>query len=507
LSVNGYMKHSSDVTIADTALYFIPLRCRQPLAFGRGTVESVVCARASVTVVSPTGRYATGWGEAPLNGSWAWPDGGADREEVMTEFCRELARRLRGFPHSGHPVEISIRFMDGFEGWAGVDGVDGVELPLLAAQLCYTPYDLALHDAYGQLHGTGVFETLTEEWMNGDLAYYFGGVSGSEAEELFRGRYPGSYLVGKPAARLQAWHLVGYLDALEESPAGGTAEAKPAAGGPAAGPAVPGPVVARPAATGWAGPETDVPRSLPEWISRDGLELLKIKLRGCDLEADLARLEGVMAAIGLDHVAAPATPATTAIKGLSLDLNGTPDDAGYLHNILDTMERRMPRAFRLLMYVEEPLAPTRGRDKLAVESLARRKPLFMDESAVRWQDLLWGREAGWTGVALKTAKTLTGSLLSNCWAGEFGMPVMVQDLTNPMLAQLSHLALASRVQTICGVESNSMQFYPAASDPEAAIHPGAYRRVRGTLDISTLRGPGFGYRLEEMKRELPERAA
>ena len=58
-----------------------------------------------------------------------------------------------------------------------------------------------------------------------------------------------------------------------------------------------------------------------------------------------------------------------------------------------------------------------------------------------------------------------------------------------------------------GVESNSMQFYPEASTAEAKAHPGIYRRRGGQVDLSTLTGPGFGYRLEEIARELPEPAA
>jgi len=84
------------------------------------------------------------------------------------------------------------------------------------------------------------------------------------------------------------------------------------------------------------------------------------------------------------------------------------------------------------------------------------------------------------------------------------MLLMVQDLTNPMLAQIPHLLLGAHAGTIMGVETNSMQFYPEASLPEAAVHPGAYTRRNGTVDISTVRGPGFGYRLERIKRELPE---
>ena len=87
------------------------------------------------------------------------------------------------------------------------------------------------------------------------------------------------------------------------------------------------------------------------------------------------------------------------------------------------------------------------------------------------------------------------------------MTLMVQDLTNPMLAQVPHVLLAAHAGTIMGVESNGMQFYPDASRPEAAVHPGLYRRRDGTLDLSTISGPGFGYRVDAIRRELPEPAA
>jgi len=83
------------------------------------------------------------------------------------------------------------------------------------------------------------------------------------------------------------------------------------------------------------------------------------------------------------------------------------------------------------------------------------------------------------------------------------MTLMVQDLTNPMLAQVPHVLLAAHAGTIQGVETNAMQFYPDASLPEERVHRGLYRRRGGQVDLSTLAGPGFGYRLAEIHRELP----
>ena len=84
------------------------------------------------------------------------------------------------------------------------------------------------------------------------------------------------------------------------------------------------------------------------------------------------------------------------------------------------------------------------------------------------------------------------------------MSLMVQDLTNPMLAQIPHVLLAAHIGTLMGVETNAMQYYPEASQAEARIHPGLYRRRDGVVDLSTIRGAGFGARVEEIGRVLPE---
>ena len=191
---------------------------------------------------------------------------------------------------------------------------------------------------------------------------------------------------------------------------------------------------------------------------------------------------------------------------LTSDFNCTVTDPAYVNAILDRLLWEQPRLYGMILYVEQPFPYDLERHQIDVHSVSARKPLFMDESAHDWELVRLGRSLGWTGVALKTCKTQTGALLSLCWAKAHGMTLMVQDLTNPMLAQIPHVLLAAHAGTIMGVESNAMQFYPDASGAEADVHSGLYRRRHGALELSSIQGPGFGYRLAEIARDLPEPA-
>ena len=200
---------------------------------------------------------------------------------------------------------------------------------------------------------------------------------------------------------------------------------------------------------------------------------------------------------------------TVSLNGLDVtyvpaaDFNGTVMEPAYVNEILDRLSANEREIFDLLLYVEQPFPDELEDHPLDVRSVAARKPLFMDESAHNWQQIRLGRALGWTGVALKTCKTQTEALLSLCWAKAHGMQVMVQDLTNPMLAQIPHVLLAAHAGTIMGVETNAMQFYPQASVDEARVHPGLYTRRDGQVDLSTVRGAGFGYAGAESARALP----
>ena len=464
------MSNPTDIRTHDVSLYFLPVQTRVPLKFGPETLTHVTCARVRVAVRDAHGRTAVGWGETPLSVQWVWPStlSYESRHAALTDLCVRLARAWADHDAWGHALEVGHAFIESvLPGLlSDVNAQRGAQepMPWLAVLVCCSAFDIALHDAYGVLHGAPIYALYGAEQVHGDLARYLIPAEGSTVR--FGGRHVADYVMHPRPQRLAAWHLVGGLDPLTEADLTG------------------------------AEPRDGYPVLLEDWIARDGLSCLKVKLRGTDAAWDYARL----VAVGRLAIAGDA-------RWLTADFNCTVSDPAYVNEILDRLLLDEPRIYGMILYVEQPFPYDLETHRIDVHSVSARKPLFMDESAHDWRVVKLGRELGWTGVALKTCKTQTGALLSLCWAKAHGMTLMVQDLTNPMLAQIPHVLLAAHAGTIMGVETNAMQFYPDASRAEEAVHPGLYRRRGGQVDLSSIRGPGFGYRVDEMQRTLPDPAA
>jgi hypothetical protein len=461
-----------DIRITGCRLFFRPITNRVPLKFGPELTTSVVCARTNMRVSAAgdaapgngaAGREASGWGETPLNVAWVWPCGLSYEYRLgrLKDFCVRLSKAWAQCPCRGHPMEIGREFIDHElrELWkdCNLECGGGNEMPWLAALVCNSLFDIALHDAYGIYHGISSWDIYTPDFMNRDLAWYYG----EDFQKTFRGKYPADYLVPREARKkdIIAWHLVGAKDAVRDEELTGEE------------------------------PHDGYPVELGDWIQRDGLSCLKVKLCGIDGEWDFKRLVAV-GTLALER----------GVEWLSADFNCTVQDPRYVCEILDRLMGEAPAVYKLILYVEQPFPYDIESYPIDVRPVSARKPLFMDESAHDWSFVRMGRELGWTGVALKTCKTITGALLSLCWAKEFSFTLMVQDLTNPMFAQIPHIGLGACAGTIMGVESNGMQFYPEASRDEARIHPGLYTRTGGRLRLDSLGAEGFGYRAEEIFR-------
>ncbi|NBB90399.1 MAG: hypothetical protein GVY23_04220, partial [Spirochaetes bacterium] len=398
----------------------------------------------------------------------------------------------------GHALELGSQFLEDQlqRVWETARATEAPGIPWLAVLLCAAPFDLALHDAFGHAVGRPVYETYSREYLSADLADLVdsqeGGSStpiGRGSRKAFRDRYPDHYFPHPAPTLIPVWHLVGCADVIETTDhvTAGSCSQGGRSDQPAGGP------------EGTCDPsrlDAGHPSSLRDWITSDGLRRLKVKLCGTSHGWDYERI----AAVG-------ALATELGVEAISVDFNGTAPNADYVIALLDRLETEEVHSYRLLRYVEQPFAPGARLGAEDIGRLTSRIPVILDEGASSWRDVRDGFELGYSGVALKTCKTQSAAMLSLSWAREHGMDVVVQDLTNPMLAQISHAQLGAHASPGTGVESNAMQFYPAASVHEARVHPGLYRRRNGMLDLSTIKGPGFGYRLAEMQRKLPERAA
>jgi len=460
------MTKPTDIRVAAVSLFLIPIETRVPLKFGAETLHQVTCVRARVTVVDRNGKSAVGWGETPMSVQWVWPSELSYqlRHDALIEFGKIVAAAWCQFEESGHAIEIGHSFLTNvlptIQGEFNAAHPDA-PMPYLAGLVVASVIDLAIHDAFGVIHNIDIYKTYDAKFMSRDLSEFLTPAEPGDAP--FAGKFPGNFLVSDPPKSLPVWHLVGGLDPMSSNDLVGNE------------------------------PDDGYPVLLQDWIERDGLECLKVKLRGNDAAWDYERLEKI-----------GAIAQTTGVKWLTADFNCTVKEPAYVNEILDRLTSEHPELAARILYVEQPFPYDLEQYAIDVSSVSNRKPLYLDESAHDWQFVRLGRRLGWTGVALKTCKTQTGAILSLCWAKAHGMPLMVQDLTNPMLAQIPHVRLAAHAGTIMGVESNAMQFYPDASEAEAAIHPGLYQRRNGRLDLSTISGAGFGYRNSEIKRDIGE---
>ena len=437
----------SDVKIRQVEIEFIPVNLRLPLKFGAEVITSITCLRVKMSVENNSGNTAYGYGETPLSVGWAWPSPSLsflELENKMIAFYRKLVPRWQSCNLSGHAMEIGHAFNE-----RTLPEID-MDIPHLVQLISNSAFDLALHDAYGKVNDISSYHSYNSKYMNQDLEYYL-------EDARFAGKYPEDYFVKNPLLKLPVWHLIGGKDLLTEAELTGKE------------------------------PQDGYPVTLTEWIKRDGLKCLKIKLTGSDSQWDYQR----MLAVGKLAV-------EYKINYLSPDFNCLVQSTQYVNDILDKLMLEAPEIYGKILYVEQPFPYDLEANRIDVRSVSSRKPLFMDESAHDWHFVKLGYALGWTGVALKVCKTQTGALLSAAWAKEYGMTLMVQDLTNPMLAMIPNVQLASRVGTIMGVECNAPQFYPDASKIQEKNHPYLYRRRNGVVDLSTLGDRGLGYRNEDL---------
>jgi L-alanine-DL-glutamate epimerase-like enolase superfamily enzyme len=352
----------------------------------------------------------------------------------------------------GHPIDIGVALEPAYRDAAQAVSRElhlAEPIPHLCALVVASPFDAALHDAFGKVHGLNCYRTYGPEFMPHDLAHYLG--------PDFRGEHLDRYVARRPQPRMPLYHLVGALDPIEDAD------------------------VCQRVGDG-------LPETVPEWIAFNGLTHLKVKLNGDDLGWDVERLLRVERA----------TARMQRQRGVerwsySLDFNERCPHVGYLLDFLHRVREQAPAAFERVQYVEQPT----GRDLKAsranvMHEAARLRPVVIDESLVDLESLHLARDMGYTCAALKACKGQSPSLLLAAAAQKMGMFLCVQDLTCPGASLIQSASLAAHVPGVAAVEANARQYCPEANQPWEERFPGLFRITDGTMETGLLTGPGLG---------------
>ncbi|HKS95425.1 MAG TPA: mandelate racemase/muconate lactonizing enzyme family protein [Terriglobia bacterium] len=443
----------TDIRVADVSYSTEDFLYRAPYKFGGREVDRVTILNVRCVVETASGDRADGFGSMTLGNVWSFPSLPYD---VTLSAMKALAERIRkataDYRKFGHPIDLNVALEPAY-----LEAASEVSRQLRLAQpipkLCTlvtaSPFDAALHDAFGKAHRLNCYQMLGPDFMAHDLAHYL--------TPAFQGEYLDRYVLREPKARLALFHSVGASDPIVE------ADIKKRIG-------------------------DGLPETLPEWIRWNGLTHFKIKLNGNDLDWDVGRV------VAIDRVANQAEHERSVTDfTYSLDFNEKCPNVRYLLDFLDRVKRQTPAGFTRILYVEQPTARDLAANRSNVmHEASKLVPVVIDESLTDLQSLELAREMGYTGVALKACKGITQSLLMAAAAQKFKMFLCVQDLTCPGASLVENVGLAAHVPRVTAIEANAREYVPSASKGWESRFPRIFVVKDGTLKTSDLDGIGLG---------------
>ena len=446
---------ATDIRIAEIRHGYEDYVYRAPYKFGGRVVDRVTLLNVRCRVETGGGKSAWGFGSMTLGNMWAFPSRTMSYDVTlgaMKDLAERIARITGRCPEVGHPLDLALVLEPEYLA-AAADASRELKLdqpiPKLCTLVVASPFDAALHDAFGKVHARNVYATYGPDLMTHDLSRYLG--AGFKGERLDRS------LLRKPPERIPLFHSVGGLDPLETGD------------------------VEKPIGDG-------LPETLPQWIERDGLVRIKIKLSGEDLRWDVERT------LRIDRVAAE-VQARRRVRDWKycLDFNERCPNVGYVLDCLRQIRAGTPRGFARILYVEQPTARDLQANRANVmHEAAKLRPVVIDESLTDLDSLLLAREMGYTGVAFKACKGQTQTLLLAAAAQKYGMFRCVQDLTCVGASLIHSAGIAAHIPGVAAIESNGRQYCPAANAGWDARFPGVFTTRDGMMNTALLTGPGLG---------------
>ncbi len=445
----------TDVRIDEISFSYEDYLYRTPIKFGGVELDRVTLLNVNCVVSNAAGRSSKGFGSMPLGNIWAFPSRVMNYETTLGAM-KELAGRIQKLTGAhkeyGHPIDLNWHlepaYLKAAEDVARARKL-AEPIPKLATQVVASPFDAAVHDAYGKLHGRSSYTTYGPDFMTHDFGHYLG--------KEFKGEYLGRYVLPKPKPTMPLYHLVGAVDPIFDADIRQRLN-------------------------------DGLPETLPEWIRYSGLTHLKIKLNGEDLKWDLERILSV-------ERAAVKTQAERGVKEwfYSLDFNEKCPNVAYLVDLLRQLKEKAPAGYRRTQYIEQPTARDLKKDRANVmHEAAKLKPVVIDESLTDLESLLLSREMGYTGVALKACKGQGQALIMGAAAQKYKMFLCVQDLTCPGASLIHSAGVAAHVPTVAAIEANSRQYVPAANKGWEQRFPGVFDVRNGSMNTALLNKAGLG---------------
>jgi L-alanine-DL-glutamate epimerase-like enolase superfamily enzyme len=369
--------------------------------------------------------------------------------KALAEKINALSRSYREY---GHPIDLNFALEPYYLNAAAEVSRDlhlAEPIPKLCTLVTASPFDAALHDAFGKIHRRNVYQTYGPDLLPNDLSKYLG--------KEYADRWLHQFLFTRPTPAMPLYHSVGALDPLT------TAE------------------VTQPVHDG-------LPETLGQWIGHTGVDHIKIKLNGDDPDWDLNRV------LNIDAVTIKVQANRRVTTWFySLDFNERCRDVEYLLRFMRTLKERNPAAFNRIQYVEQPTRRDLSADRQNVMHEASRLiPVVIDESLTGLDMLLLARDMGYTGAALKACKGQSQAVLMAAAGQIHKMFLCVQDLTCPGASLIQSAALAAHVPGVVGIEANAREYVPAANEPWIKRFPGIFDITNGRMATETLTGLGLG---------------
>jgi L-alanine-DL-glutamate epimerase-like enolase superfamily enzyme len=444
---------STNIKIDSVSYSFEDYHYRTPIKFGGVAVDRVSICNVECKVTTRAGRSARGFGSMPLGNVWAFPSkmGYDTTLQAMKSLTGRLAQVFGACKDEGHPIDLAMALEHDCIAQNQVVETElqlTEKIPVLCTMVTASPFDAALHDAFGKVHGLSSYHTYGPEFMNHDLGHWLG------AE--FKGETLDRYIRREPQPSMPLYHLVGALDALDDADVTNRLD-------------------------------DGLPNTLGEWIRFNGLTHMKIKLNGDNLGWDVERV------LGVNRVSEKAQKERGVAQWhYSLDFNEKCPNVEYLLAFLRQVQAKSPAGFERIQYIEQPTArDLKANRQNVMHEASKIRPVVIDESLIDLESLLVAREMGYTGAALKACKGQSQSLLMAAAAQKFGMFLCVQDLSCPGASLIHSAGLAAHVPGVAAIEANSRQYVPLANKPWESSHPGIFKITDGMMRTGTLTGLGL----------------